>query len=119
MYMILLTQVLRVASHGRLIVPPSRSSAFRFGFNTPANYDDHGKGCVSKVNCGICGDPPGSRKHEAPGRYATGTLTGRYKAGQTIKVTTQITKNHRGTVEFKLCVNNNFKKDKTQACFDR
>lgn len=27
--------------HGRLIEPPSRASAWRYGFNTPANYNDH------------------------------------------------------------------------------
>ena len=27
--------------HGRLIEPPSRSSMWRFGFNTPVNYDDN------------------------------------------------------------------------------
>ena len=30
-----------VEGHGRLIEPPSRSSAWRFGFPTPINYDDN------------------------------------------------------------------------------
>ena len=31
----------RTDGHGRLIEPPSRSSMWRFGFNTPVNYDDN------------------------------------------------------------------------------
>ena len=30
-----------VHGHGRLLEPPSRSSAWRLGFNTPPNYDDN------------------------------------------------------------------------------
>lgn len=28
-------------AHGRLIEPPSRASAWRYGFDTPPNYNDH------------------------------------------------------------------------------
>ena len=35
-----------VFSHGMLSVPPSRSSAWRFGYDTPVNYDDW------TLNCG-------------------------------------------------------------------
>lgn len=30
-----------VLGHGRLIEPPSRASAWRYGFDTPPNYNDH------------------------------------------------------------------------------
>ena len=30
-----------VRGHGRLVEPPSRSSAWRFGFKTEPNYNDH------------------------------------------------------------------------------
>ena len=30
-----------VAGHGRLLDPPSRSSMWRVGFNSPHNYDDN------------------------------------------------------------------------------
>ncbi|RWS10759.1 uncharacterized protein B4U80_01558 [Leptotrombidium deliense] len=33
--------VVLVAGHGMLIDPPSRSSAWRFGFKTPINYNDN------------------------------------------------------------------------------
>ena len=39
---ILLAQLLdNVYGHGRLIDPASRSSAWRFGWPTPKNYDDN------------------------------------------------------------------------------
>jgi hypothetical protein len=31
--------------HGRLISPPGRSSMWRYGYNTPANYDDNQMFC--------------------------------------------------------------------------
>ena len=31
--------------HGRLMEPPGRSSMWRFGFNTPKNYDDNALYC--------------------------------------------------------------------------
>jgi hypothetical protein len=37
----LLSQLPQANGHGRLIEPPSRSSAWRYGFNTPVNYNDH------------------------------------------------------------------------------
>lgn len=49
--------------HGRLIEPPSRSSAFRYGFATPPNYNDHELYCGGFTRqqknggkCGECGD---------------------------------------------------------------
>ena len=38
------------ASHGRLTEPPSRASAWRFGFDTPENYDDNQLFCGGKVH---------------------------------------------------------------------
>ncbi len=35
-----------VSGHGRLALPPSRSSAWRFGFNTTINNND------AALNCG-------------------------------------------------------------------
>ena len=112
-----------------MIDPPSRSSAFRYGFNTPADYDDTQGYCggfayqyASPQNgrCGICGDPwSGARTHEAPGgKFATGTITKSYSPGQTIKVKIQITANHWGKFTFKLCKNNNPRRDPSQGCFD-
>ena len=41
--------VARVQGHGYLAEPPSRASAWRFGFNTPADYND------AEGNCGGVG----------------------------------------------------------------
>ena len=40
------TLFMTVESHGRLIEPPSRSTMWRFGFDTPPNYNDN------QLNCG-------------------------------------------------------------------
>jgi len=123
-------QALLVSSHGRFTNPPSRASAWRYGFDTPADYDDNGNNCGGFSNqwnkadgkCGICGDDwfANPREHEAPGGlYATGTITNSYTAGQTIPVTIEVTANHWGHFEFKLCANNDVTQDPTQECFDR
>ena len=112
------------------------ASAWRYGFNTPPDYNDNEGFCggfdyqfnIAGGKCGICGDPwfANPREHEAPGgRYATGTITGSYKHGETINVQIDVTANHRGFFEFKLCPNNpcdnctNDTSDPSQDCFDR
>lgn len=57
--------VRRVSAHGRLTEPPSRASMWRYGFDTPHDYNDHECYCGgftrqwqrNKGKCGICGDP--------------------------------------------------------------
>ena len=59
------------------------------------------------------------KQHEAPGgRYANGIITNTYQAGQEVTVRVQITTNHKGYFEFKLCSNNDPTNDKDQTCFD-
>merc|ERR1712168_162320 len=120
--------VLEVTSHGRLAHPPARATAWRYGFNTPANYNDNELFCGGFTHqwqknggkCGICGDPyDGVRENEAGGRYATGTIVADYTEGQVIDVTVDITANHLGYVEFRLCPHNNIHTPATQDCFDR
>ena len=106
--MALFLQVLWVAGHGMLKLPRSRVSAWRKqgcceapnpkvwenGWcNTPAYYDDMATHCggkhfdlVTPKTCNICGGRAGTKKFMAPGRYATGTITGQYKSGGTIKL---------------------------------
>ena len=72
--------------------------------------------------CGICGDPWGAevREHEAPGgRFANGIIVREYQPGQVIPVTSHITANHVGFVDFRLCSNNNTQQDPGQECFDQ
>lgn len=58
-----------VSAHGRLIEPPSRASMWRYGFDTPHDYNDHESYCGgftrqwqrNNGKCGICGDAWDSR----------------------------------------------------------
>ncbi|KAL8558281.1 hypothetical protein ACOMHN_063975 [Nucella lapillus] len=113
--------------HGRLLEPPGRSSMWRLGFSTPPNYNDNALYCGGFSNqyehnggkCGICGDPyQGPRENEAGGKFATGTITRKYQQGQIILVTVQVTANHLGWFEFKLCPNNNPLRAATPECLD-
>ena len=47
--------------------------------------------------CGICGDPwdESPREHEAGGKYANGIITRKYSPGQDVKVTVDLTANHK------------------------
>ncbi|XP_062606136.1 uncharacterized protein LOC134267943 [Saccostrea cucullata] len=117
------------SGHGRLWEPPARSTMWRRGFHTNHNYDDNALFCggfsVQMLNggkCGICGDPynaPQPRDHEAGGKYASGIITRHYTEGQLIDVHVDITANHKGWFEFRLCPNNDVKKIATQTCFDK
>ncbi|OWF42440.1 uncharacterized protein LOC110461062 [Mizuhopecten yessoensis] len=120
--------------HGRLLEPPSRSSMWRSmrgGIrefpNALVNYNDNQLFCGGRINyiyqhqqCGICGDPfQGPRNNEAGGRYAAGIIGRNYKAGQTIDIGVEITANHFGFFEFRLCPNNDVHKVATQECLDK
>ena len=72
-------------------------------------------------NCGVCGDKYDAhpRPHEAGGKYATGTIVKTYKQGQTITVTVQLTTNHKGYFEFRLCPVKNHKTSATEDCFEK
>ena len=72
-----------VSCHGRLVDPPSRTSAWRFGFPTPTYYDDIETNCggyqrhieQNGGKCGVCGDPwdePGPRQFEGGGEFGQG-----------------------------------------------
>jgi len=119
-----------VWGHGRLIEPPSRSTMWRYGFSTPANYNDHESYCggftrqwqTNGGKCGICGDPwdeKEPRANEAGGTYGRGVITRKYKKNQAIKVRIELTANHMGHFEFKLCPQNNLRKPATQTCLDK
>ncbi|XP_061174818.1 uncharacterized protein LOC133183964 [Saccostrea echinata] len=115
-------------AHGRMIDPPMRSSMWRVGFETPKNYNDNELNCggfvemMEKANgkCGICGDPYlGPRENEAGGKYALGIITKQYKVGSVINVTIELTTNHRGYFEFRLCPQNDPYTPITEACLDK
>lgn len=117
-----------VNGHGRLMEPPARSSMWRKGFNTPINYNDNSLFCGGFINqygyqhgkCGVCGDPyQGPYRNEAGGIYAKGVIARHYRPGEIINVEVEITANHKGWFEFKLCPNNDVTKKVTQECLDK
>ncbi|CAL8077603.1 unnamed protein product [Orchesella dallaii] len=117
-----------VKGHGRLIEPPSRSSMWRYGFNTTANYNDHELYCggfarqhqKNSGKCGVCGDPwDGSKPNEAGGTYAQGIIVRKYRQNSIIRIKVELTANHKGYFEFRLCPNNNPKKVVSQKCLDK
>ncbi|XP_013195579.1 uncharacterized protein LOC106138839 isoform X2 [Amyelois transitella] len=115
-----------VLGHGRVLQPPSRASAWRFGFPTAPNYDDDGLNCGGFANqwsgnggrCGICGDPyeaPIPRPHELGGKYGDGVIVASYLPGSLFTATVELTAYHRGFWEFKLCPDPGID---DQECFD-
>lgn len=96
--------------HGRLIDPPARNAAWRFGHGTPQHYTDNELNCggfsrqwhTNGGKCGVCGDPYDKKNPEFvhPGKYATGKILKAYKRGQQIEVKVDLTSNHRGYFVF-------------------
>ncbi|XP_060596747.1 uncharacterized protein LOC132750729 [Ruditapes philippinarum] len=112
----ILSQTWHVASHGRLIQPAQRSSAWRFGYDNPKNYNDNELFCggfavqynaVNKGRCGVCGDPFSAAvkpNEDADGKYVkNGVITGSYVKGDILTAKVDITAYHKGWFEFRLC----------------
>ncbi|CAL8131396.1 unnamed protein product [Orchesella dallaii] len=121
--------VKEIVSHGRLMEPPARNCMWRFGYPTPVNYDDNQLWCGGAAvmnlqnhgKCGVCGDnyaDPVPRSHEAGGEYASGIIVRRYAPGQTFDMEIELTANHQGTFEFKLCPVKDPSYEVTQECLD-
>lgn len=75
---ILIMKFIEVSCHGRLLVPPSRSSAWREDpIKFPVNYDDTAMFCggidklwrVNGGKCGICGEDYGAPKQYEKGKF--------------------------------------------------
>ncbi|KAL3885463.1 hypothetical protein ACJMK2_025519 [Sinanodonta woodiana] len=115
-----------VSGHGALIEPPMRSVLWKYGFDSPINYNYMELYCGGFQNfqnnggrCGVCGDPiQGPYENERGGKYDLGVIARSYPEGTTrIKVKIEITAHHKGYFEFKLCPNN--EAEATQECLDR
>uniref|UniRef100_A0A336M0I6 CSON009299 protein n=1 Tax=Culicoides sonorensis TaxID=179676 RepID=A0A336M0I6_CULSO len=115
-----------VKGHGRLIEPPSRASAWRYGFDTPPNYNDHELYCggyttqwaKNEGKCGECGDAYNLQKprpHEYGGKYGQGVIVRSYNPGSEMTIRVELTASHMGYFEFRLC--DNIKAD--QSCLDK
>ncbi|CAD6995484.1 unnamed protein product [Ceratitis capitata] len=112
--------------HGRLIDPPSRASAWRYGFQTLPNYNDHELYCggftrqwrKNEGKCGECGDAwdlPVPRPHEYGGAWGKGVIVKRYLQGLQIPIRVELTASHMGYFEFRICP----QPDARQECLDR
>ncbi|XP_069121405.1 uncharacterized protein [Argopecten irradians] len=130
-FLALLAVLVNVNGHGRLWRPPQRGSVWRLGNNSqPRNYDDMslfcgGKGRQYDVNggkCGTCGDPyDGVREHELGGKYGTGFISylARYTQGQVMPIEVDVTANHKGWFEFRICEATDNNTPVTQDCLDQ
>ncbi|XP_043210287.1 uncharacterized protein LOC122375146 [Amphibalanus amphitrite] len=117
-----------VSGHGRLQDPPCRASMWRFGYDTLPDYTDNQLFCGGKDHeedmggkCGICGDPydePQPRTHEIGGPYYKGYLVQNYTSGEVVTVTVNLTANHLGFFQFKICPVEGFETEATQDCLD-
>ncbi|CAH1774521.1 unnamed protein product [Owenia fusiformis] len=125
--MLIIFQSKLTHGHGRMIEPASRSSMWRFGYDAPINYDDNQLYCGGYVHqwevnggkCGPCGDPwDKPRDNEAGGEFATGTIVQQYLSGANIDIFVNITANHKGWFEFRICENNDITKPITQKCLN-
>ena len=75
---------------------------------------------INGGKCGVCGDAwNGPRDNEVGGKYANGIIVRKYEPGQVIKVVVDLTANHKGWFEFRVCPNDNPSKPITQECLDR
>ncbi|XP_013416594.1 uncharacterized protein LOC106178101 [Lingula anatina] len=122
-----------VFGHGRLIEPPSRSSLWRFqefvDLVTP-NYNDNELFCGGVFRqyqrnggkCGVCGDPwdePSPRANENGGIYDFGITSRYYKKGQVFTTEVDLTANHKGWFEFRICPNDDPSVQVTHECLDQ
>lgn len=58
------------------------------------------------------------RPNEGGGKYGLGVITATYKEGSEVELGVQLTANHNGYFEFRLCPHNNPKKAVTEDCLD-
>ena len=70
--------------------------------------------------CGPCGDPWNElppRRHENGGFFGNGVSVRRYSPGQVIDVEVELTSNHKGYFEFRLCPLSSVQEQ--QECFNK
>eukprot|EP00092_Neocalanus_flemingeri_P037458 GFUD01040790.1.p1 GENE.GFUD01040790.1~~GFUD01040790.1.p1 ORF type:complete len:387 (-),score=70.30 GFUD01040790.1:134-1294(-) len=123
-------QISVISGHGRLMNPPSRNSMWRFGFINPINYNDNEVFCggfskqfeFNDGKCGICGDSydePSPQHHETGGNYGNGVITKTYVVGSVVDIEVEVTANHKGRFELKVCPVRAGRREATQDCLDQ
>ncbi|KAH3809986.1 integumentary mucin C.1-like [Dreissena polymorpha] len=128
--LVAMATISNVKGHGMLWDPPQRSSAWRFGYDVPKNYNDNEQFCggagvqwnQNGGRCGVCGDNYADavkENEDLNGKYVTGTITGSYVKSANIEVTVRLTANHKGWWEFRLCPLPNSRTKVTQECLDQ
>lgn len=58
------------------------------------------------------------RPHEAGGKYGNGIIVRKYKKASIITIRVELTANHKGHFEFRVCPNNAPHRVATQECLD-
>ncbi|XP_071795999.1 uncharacterized protein [Asterias amurensis] len=125
--------VVYVDAHGRMWEPAGRGSEWRRGFQVPEekkDYNDMEGFCGGRTvqwqhnggKCGVCGDnwaDPEPREHEDGGRYDAGIITGTYASGKVIEIQPDVTANHLGWIEFRLCARDSRSTPLTHQCLDQ
>ncbi|RZC34660.1 Chitin bind 3 domain containing protein [Asbolus verrucosus] len=103
-----------IHSHGMMLVPPNRSSLWRFNSSAPKNYDDNQNFCGGfgvqwgkfGGKCGPCGDrydDPHPQNNENTGKFGRGVIVAQYTSGSIIDVHILLTANHLGYFKYSLC----------------
>lgn len=59
------------------------------------------------------------RPNEAGGMFGNGIIVRKYEVNQVIKVRIELTANHMGYFEFRVCPNNALQKPASQMCLDK
>ncbi|XP_072045960.1 uncharacterized protein [Amphiura filiformis] len=122
-----------VDAHGRMWEPAGRGTEWRRGFDVPESgkdYNDMEGYCGGKTvqwqqnggRCGVCGDnwaDPEPREHEDGGIFDNQIITQTYFAGQVAELVPDVTANHYGWIEFRLCARDSRGTKLTQECFDQ
>ncbi|CAG0925203.1 unnamed protein product [Notodromas monacha] len=124
--------IAQTQGHGRLTEPPSRATMWRYGWDNPVDYDDAQSFCggfqvqwnQNEGRCGICGDAFNEstpRTHEVNGIYANGIIVDSYTVGAIVNVQVEITVNHKGYFQFRMCsyAEDGEDVEVSQECLDR
>ena len=104
--------------------PPSRNAMWRFGFPNPVDMKDNELWCGGQkgiILFGIVSLPMYKLLNFSIKYYANGLLGRRYTPGQVIDIEVELTSNHKGYFELRLCPLFGYQtaNAETENCFDK